>query len=421
MTPSHKAGVLLGCLLLAASGSAAALEPAYLDEMPSPERVLRDFKGEDRLDTLALQLGAMARLNRIVVEMAGARYHTPGQYPTPDEARILASIRAASEPLAAEAEATFDPALTGADTPRAEWRRSVARYRNSGDVYDRLMELYFSPQFRDAHGASLAERGATIDAARDAEERGRRALAGEPEPVAPKDRTWALVFGGAMLLWLVLGNLHLLLPIRVDASDPHVLRIGLKRHRLGSATGVLTDYAKKDEVKEVVYTRRNARGDEEHHSTYSTTHHESFVLAGPSPAEIHVASVAAVQRLYDRFDGRAGNRVTAVWASLKDADRYLRFYDWTRNAVVEHQATWGALEEMTPLRYWTVVPAAVLGAVIGATTGTFGSRDAPEFSAVATAAVAALAWYIGCRLLAWRRRATFARELTPLIQRLGNA
>ena len=422
MTPSRKPGVFLGCLLLAAAGSAAALEPAYLDEVPSPERVLRDFKGEDRLDTLALQLGALARLNRIVVEMAGARYYTPGQYPTPDEARILQAIRAASEPLAAEAQGSFDPALTGADTPRAEWRRSVDRYRNSADVYDRLMDLYFSAQFREAHGARLAERGATIDAARTAEERGRRALAGEAEPVAPKDRTWAVVVAGAMLLLLVLGNLHLLLPIRVGASDPHVLRIGRKRYRLNWARGIVTDYAKRDEVKESWYTRRNSRGEEEQHRTITTTQHERFVLAGPSPAEMHVTSVSGVQRLHERFEGRAGHDVTAVWVALKGGGRHLCFYDWTRNAFVAHQATWGVLDDITSLRHWTVVPAAVLGGVIGATTGAFGFLQTPGFPTIAGATVAALAWFIGFRLLAWRRRATFERDvLASLIPRLGNA
>ena len=247
---TRRPAIFLGCLLLVALNTAAALEPPYLDEMPNPQRVLRDFKGRDRLDTLALQLGALARLSRIVVEMAGTRYYTPGQYPTADEARILQAIRAASEPLLAEAEGTFDPKLTGADTPRAEWRRSVARYRESAEVYQRLMDLYFSPQFRKLHGAMLAERGATIDNARAAQERGRRALAGEPEPIAPKDWTWALVLAGAMLLLLVLGNLHLLLPMRIGASDPHVLRVGLKSYRLDWVAGVVTVYSKKDEVKQ---------------------------------------------------------------------------------------------------------------------------------------------------------------------------
>ena len=221
----------------------AALEPAYLSEMPDPKRVPQDFVGADRLDTLALQIAALGRLSRIVVEMAGDRYHTPGQYPTPDEQRVLNSIRAVSEPLGAEAEATFDPKLTGADTPRAEWRRKVSRYQASPELYTQLMERYFSPAFSDAHLASLADKDATLHAVREQEARGRRALAGEPEPVPARDYTLPLAIGAAMSLLVVLGNLHLLRRIRISARDPHVLRVGLKRHRLDWATGVVTSYS----------------------------------------------------------------------------------------------------------------------------------------------------------------------------------
>ena len=44
--------------------------------------MIQDVKGKDRMDTLARQSGALIRLRLIVKEMAGARYHTPGQYST---------------------------------------------------------------------------------------------------------------------------------------------------------------------------------------------------------------------------------------------------------------------------------------------------------------------------------------------------
>ena len=246
-TTARCGALLLSCMLLPLPS--AALEPAYLSEMPDPKRVPQDFAGSDRLDTLALQLAALGRLSRIVVEMAGDRYNTPGQFPTPDEQRVLDSIRAVSEPLHAEAEATFDPKLTGADTPRAEWRRKVSRYQASPELYTQLTERYFSQAFRDAHLASLADKDATLRAVRDQEARGRRALAGEPEPVPPRDYTLPLAIGAAMSLLVVFGNLHLLRRVRISAKDPHVLRIGLKRHRLDWATGVITNYSHRDDVQ----------------------------------------------------------------------------------------------------------------------------------------------------------------------------
>ncbi len=96
---------------------ASALEPAYLAEWPDPQRIAQDFKGIDRLDTLALRVAALTRLNRLVNEMAGDRYYSAGKFPTPDEARVIAAIRAAATPLNAEVEAALDAKAAGADTP----------------------------------------------------------------------------------------------------------------------------------------------------------------------------------------------------------------------------------------------------------------------------------------------------------------
>ena len=80
------------------------------------------------------------------------------------------------------------------------------------------------------------------------------------------------------------------------------------------------------------------------------------------------------------------------------------------------------LERLTPLRPWTVVPAFVLGWIVGDVTGVFGFLKTPGFPALAMALLAALAWLIGFRVLAWHRRRTFARdELTSLVARLGDA
>jgi hypothetical protein len=122
--------------------------------MPAPKRITQDFQGSDRLDTLALQVAALTRLNRLVTEMAGDRYYTPGEYPTPDEARVIAAIRAEATTLGAEAEATFDPKARGADSPRAQWRKKVSAYERGDELSARLMQLYFSPAFRDAHAAA---------------------------------------------------------------------------------------------------------------------------------------------------------------------------------------------------------------------------------------------------------------------------
>ena len=80
--------VTLGLALVAQTSG--ALEPPYLDEWPDPERVVQDFRGDDELDTLARQIGALRRLNTMLRDLAGDRESTDAF--TPDEMRIMQAI-----------------------------------------------------------------------------------------------------------------------------------------------------------------------------------------------------------------------------------------------------------------------------------------------------------------------------------------
>ena len=60
-------------LSLTMAVSVSALDPAYLDEMPSIEQVLADVHGKDPMNTLARQMAALMQLVKVVEDMAGNR------------------------------------------------------------------------------------------------------------------------------------------------------------------------------------------------------------------------------------------------------------------------------------------------------------------------------------------------------------
>ncbi len=62
------------------------LNPAYLAELPSPDRVMKEIQGSDATDTLNRQMGAMWQLKRMIEDAAGPRQF---RGLTPDEGRLI--------------------------------------------------------------------------------------------------------------------------------------------------------------------------------------------------------------------------------------------------------------------------------------------------------------------------------------------
>ena len=76
-------------VLLARSDLAAqALNPPYLREMPSVERVLSDQQTADPAETTARQMGALLQLKKMIEDAAGPRFFDRRVGLTPDETRI---------------------------------------------------------------------------------------------------------------------------------------------------------------------------------------------------------------------------------------------------------------------------------------------------------------------------------------------
>ena len=113
-----------------------------MSEFPDPQRVIEDFQGADRLDTLALQMAALTRLNRFVPEMAGPRYNTARAINTrqPTSNACRNAIHAAATPLDAEVGALLGTGPRPPGTPRGEWYAKFEAYQYSDELYQRLMD-----------------------------------------------------------------------------------------------------------------------------------------------------------------------------------------------------------------------------------------------------------------------------------------
>src|SRR6476660_7400156 len=118
---------------------AQAPNPPYLREMPSEQRILRDVKGADPLDTAARQSGAFAQLSTIIYDLALVD-HRDRNHVLPDERKIADYYDAASE-RAWEQVTT----AVGRDRPRLA---KLNGYRTDPNFKAELLEQFFSPNFR---------------------------------------------------------------------------------------------------------------------------------------------------------------------------------------------------------------------------------------------------------------------------------
>jgi hypothetical protein len=400
---------LVGLIALPCS----ALEPAYLSEFPDPQRVLQDFRGTDRLDTLALQMAALTRLNRFVPEMAGTRYYGAGQYPTRDEQRTLDAITAVATPLEAEVDAAVGVRPRTPGTPRGAWQAKFEAHLYGDDLYQRLMAAYFSPSFRAAHIASTGATDALRERGRAQVERGARTLAGEAEPVNTPSRTREIEFGLAMLALVVLGAAPLWRRARISASAPYAFRLALKRYQVEYVSGVLANYSQR-----LIKRTISFHGSEDKSAPWQpraliqrTSHavEESFTIDGAGRSEAFT-----IEEVTGRFNTQVGQRVTALWITRQGRRSCLGFWSARENQEISHSVTAESLDPLFKPWRWTVFAAIALGYVIGDLAAPF------EFAGLVFAFGAYFVWLGLFMLLSWRRRTVFRRdEIMPLLARVA--
>jgi hypothetical protein len=151
MTTRKLIFVTAAAIVLLASSylGAQALNPPYLREMPSVERVLNDQQTADTAETAAHQMGALLQLKKMIEDGAGPRFFDRRVGLTPDETRICQDYYTAYYRISqSKEEFKKFTAMRGYDID--------PRFR------DELFKRYFSPAFRaQTENANAAANGRT--------------------------------------------------------------------------------------------------------------------------------------------------------------------------------------------------------------------------------------------------------------------
>jgi hypothetical protein len=130
-------------LLPTSAAQAKEMNPPYLSEMPSVERVQSEIQGDDPMNTAARQMGAFWQLQQVVNDMAGPRRYR--NQLTPDEGRLLgqysAGYQSAAQPYAEIQKTPSHP-------DRLKWYQMHTLYENDPEFLDGLLQRFCSAQFR---------------------------------------------------------------------------------------------------------------------------------------------------------------------------------------------------------------------------------------------------------------------------------
>ena len=170
--------VKLAVFLCLAAGSAAAqnLNPAYLKELPSVDRVMNDMKTSDPAETAARQMGALLQLKKMIEDAAGPRFFSRTTGLTPDETRLRQQYYTAYYQLSQS-----KPELKGLNALRG--------YDVDPKFRDELFKRYFSPAFqaqvKNANAPALARDAARNQANAQAAQAMMKDSAAPPKPANP--------------------------------------------------------------------------------------------------------------------------------------------------------------------------------------------------------------------------------------------
>lgn len=124
------------------------MQPEYLREMPSVERVKAEVRGRDRMDTAARQMGAFWQLRRIIETLAGPRLY---RSTTPDERRLIGEYSVAYSSISQAIERS----LSQKDRPA--WFGLHTRYELDRAFREELLTRFFSQKFRDGFRQAEAQ------------------------------------------------------------------------------------------------------------------------------------------------------------------------------------------------------------------------------------------------------------------------
>lgn len=153
-------GVVLALVALIALLQTAAIEaqgtnPPYLGQMPPVERVLRDIRGADSIDTAARQAGVFWQLQGVIRNLARSQHRTDRQF-TPDETRLSSEYRNAYYSVWLPVQNAL-----AQDRPRLF---KLEGYTTNGDLLAEALERLSSPAFRAEYDEAVGQVDARVQA-----------------------------------------------------------------------------------------------------------------------------------------------------------------------------------------------------------------------------------------------------------------
>lgn len=124
-----------------ATKPAAALNPAYLKEMPPADRVKREIQGSDAMDTAGRQAGAFFELREIIYTLALSQRRDRNSV-TADEKRLADGYYADSYYALEPFEKTLSATPAGTQKLNA-----LRRYSGDPAILEEVLKRFFSPSF----------------------------------------------------------------------------------------------------------------------------------------------------------------------------------------------------------------------------------------------------------------------------------
>jgi tetratricopeptide (TPR) repeat protein len=177
-----------------------ALNPPYMKEFPSLERVRAELKGADAMDTAAMHMGAFWQLQQMINELAGPRRYR--NQLTPDEGRLLGLY-------ALGYQEAGKPYTSYPDRPK--WFKMHSFYEVDAGFLDDLLNQFFSPglraQYLQLKGEKHARAVARSRAAANTRAQIQTGGGGQPDTQSAAQAAQQLAQGLSQIIMSMAGNL----------------------------------------------------------------------------------------------------------------------------------------------------------------------------------------------------------------------
>jgi type IV secretion system protein VirD4 len=143
-------GLCAAAQTVPASPPQAGDTPAFLTQMPLPERVVADLHGSDDLDTAARQVAALKRLMDVVAVLSGTADAPGGPRLTSEERSLNGRYAGAASSLSATVYRSMDQ-LADKNSRRNQWNLLRDRYYNDDAFTRALLQRYLTADLREKY------------------------------------------------------------------------------------------------------------------------------------------------------------------------------------------------------------------------------------------------------------------------------